>query len=134
MKTIFNEFYQKEIPEEDRIIGFKTTEIKKILDDHFIFDVTLGFYYSFDTWIECKDFYVSIDKKWFGLFYRAVRKNSEPINKISEIKVYKKDNEYFRKFTLLQEDIPFYVNLALTKDNFDEFFEKVKNKIISSRK
>ena len=132
-QSVFNPFFQKEIPDEEKIIGFSTNEIKSILDTYFIFDVTIGFYYSFDTWIEENGYYLTVDKKWFNIFYNAIRKGKFNNNyKISDIEVSKKDNEYFRKFTLLKEDIKYYIDLAQSIKDFETFFNECIKRVVNN--
>ena len=131
-QNIFNPFFQRTWKEEERMYGFSEDELKKILNEYFIFDVTLGFYYSMDTWIDRGDNAFAIDKKWFEIFYKNIKKYKiKEMNKLSTLVVGKLDEEYFRKFTLLEGEIQKYIDLVYLSDNFEHFFKLVISVVIA---
>ena len=123
--TELSKFYQRN--ENNKFEGFSSNEIRRILDDYFVLDVTQGYYYSHDTIIDKGDHFILYDKKWLEILYNYVKKNrKKSIDSMKDIVPIKRLQDFFKLYTFSKDDFPHYLNMIHQSQSFDDFLKIVE--------
>jgi len=131
----FSDHYQRQENKGEQFVGFSSAEIITLLNRYFRMNVAGGFYPGYDTyWVENNDFF-EMDCEWFGMFFDAIKRSkNKDIRSLDDIKVYQRHEEFFKLFSLPQDQIMNFINLAKECNDKDDFIGKVKRIIVDMHK
>ena len=123
--TYFSRFYQDY--HDTHYDGFSSEEIGELIDKYLNKDVVSGYYYFFDTLIKQGDSVLMYDKEWFRIFYECVHKSKKELHRCSEFKVPNGDKRIFGIYTIMPENMKFFVAMAKQCVSLKNFYISIEN-------